>query len=499
MVLPDNSLGVLFLCISIFQFFAGVYLFHVSAQFIGSQQILRLRWEKGYNNDVVGARNLPLNRFVGAIISFISFVEYAIRSCQSLDKAAGRDPGLDVTQYMYWGYLVGCPLIIWDFTETLGMEGIPFYSAATFFCLFVGFWTEHIRSSAQWFLFGTGIVLVGVMAWNVSKRALYVLRILMKHDVSKNSARWLLIAMMTFGLGWCVFPIAWLLRNDIHNVGTVHPSYIALLHAFGDVVSKPLFAIFLTRYRQCTEDMHLKSILRALNWLRDFEDKKTDFEFKEVPEEVVIVTVPALLESCLAQKKPEEVKRALDVVRHRSMTGKAGKDVALLVTQLGPTGGGGLMVPDVEGQPPEKVPSATALHQAPAHFSHPQMIPQSGAVWPTPYPYGPSFGHAYPYPHGGGMVPQAEYPAPAGAPASSPNGGHVDDPMLENVLEAIGSLGRTLDNLGTHSGRQQPPPAAGKEKEKEREREAPGRLGGSKRDPNRSPSVCFPAGTVFDD
>uniref|UniRef100_A0A0G4GDI8 Uncharacterized protein n=1 Tax=Chromera velia CCMP2878 TaxID=1169474 RepID=A0A0G4GDI8_9ALVE len=470
-MIPDGTLGIIFVCISVFQFFSGIYLFHVSAHFIGSQQMLRLRWEKGYNNDVVGARSLPLNRFVGSIVSLVSFVEYSIRACQMFDKAAGRDPGLDVTPYMYWGYLVGCPLIIWDFAETLGVEGIPFYSAATFFCILVGFWTEHIRSSAQWFLFGTGDFLVGIMAWNVGKRALYVLNTLIKHDVSKPAARWLVISLMTFGLGWCVFPIAWLLRDDIHSVGTVDTSYIALLHGFGDVVSKPLFAMFLTQYRTITEDLHLKSILRALNWLRDFENKKADFEFKDVPEEVVIVTVPALLESCMNATKPAEVKKALDVVRARSMTGKKesmAQDAALLMTQLqqqDPGNRGTLMVPDVEGQTHKA--KTQQVHSAPEHLTTPQMpmTPMQGAhpAWPhayaypcaPPYPYPYPYPYAYPYPPCATAATPGSHHAPI-TPAeshhrsgrSSPNpaaAGRVDQGELEKVLNAVAGLEHSLD------------------------------------------------------
>uniref|UniRef100_A0A0G4HYN0 Uncharacterized protein n=1 Tax=Chromera velia CCMP2878 TaxID=1169474 RepID=A0A0G4HYN0_9ALVE len=431
--LNASQLAAFYLSIALFQALAGVILYRLSARYIGTHDILRLRWERGYNTGAVGAKQLPLSRFIGVVIAYISCLEYTIKAAQEFDLAAGNDIGLNLTLYQYWGYLGGCPLIMYDFTETLGIEGNLYYAVGTFAALLAAFWTEWVRGAAQWVLFGAGAILVVGMAYFAAKRSLGTLGVLRKHDVSKQACLWLLIALMTFGVGWMIFPTSWLLRSDIHS-GVLNNATIAILHGVGDVVSKPLFAFFLTRYRMETENIHLKAILKGLKW---HKDGTKDITFVNAPEEVLVITVPALLEHTISQKQPEEVKQAMNRLRMKTL-GQSDfdkKGLAALQAELGGGGGGGDGYADVEQGPPRKPAS-------------PSRVPQSQHA--TPAPPSPVSPYAYPMaampmypPYAMPMYP----PRPMTPPTHQQSPGGDTDVLLSKVLEAVGQLAGNIQAL----------------------------------------------------
>lgn len=323
-LISQTGLGIWELCVALLQFFCAYYTYIISSRYVGSFNVLRLRWERGYDASLVGAKQLPTSRFLSMLISLISGIEHCIRTASYFDAAAGRELGIDVNKYFYWGYLLGCPLIVWDFAETLGMEGIHLLTAATFGALLLAFWSEQVYGSAHWVIFGFGCVLFLYIMYSFATRCWETLTVLRQHQFHKE-ANWLLASFALFMIGWNVFMPAWVIRDDIHN-GYADTSVVGMLHGIGDIIAKPVFGIVLINYRQCTEDIHLKAILKALKWSYSEEqglingirtqDMGSNMH-RKVPEEVQIITVPALLDYAVSTKQPDEIKSAIDRIRSR--------------------------------------------------------------------------------------------------------------------------------------------------------------------------------------
>uniref|UniRef100_A0A0G4GWU5 Uncharacterized protein n=1 Tax=Chromera velia CCMP2878 TaxID=1169474 RepID=A0A0G4GWU5_9ALVE len=318
--LSYETLAVFFFVVALIQISAAFWLFHRSAYFIGTYNIEKLKREKGIDTNLVGTKQLPLSRFICVLISLVAFVEYIVKAGQAFDLSRNRPVGISTTNYSYWGYLAGCPLIMYDWAETIRVDGVVYFAAAVLAAMVIANATEFIDGTAHWALLACGLSIAPVIVWRTGGKARATITVCRKHAISRKAGNYLLLAGVTMSVGWGIFPITWVLRDDLDpSHGVFDVSIADIMHGVGDIVSKPLFAFFLIVYRQHQEDLHLRDIIRELGWAPEDLKKlvcmlERNKEGKAPPPEVIIATVPALLDHLLQQSeipKSARVKRAL--------------------------------------------------------------------------------------------------------------------------------------------------------------------------------------------
>uniref|UniRef100_A0A0G4F0P8 Uncharacterized protein n=1 Tax=Chromera velia CCMP2878 TaxID=1169474 RepID=A0A0G4F0P8_9ALVE len=439
------ELGIFFIIVAVVQALAAMWLYHRSANFIGTRNVTRLKWENGLDKNLVGAKQLPLSRFIGVIISAISFVEYSLKAAQAFDLYRDQPIGFNTIDYAYWGYIVGCPLIMYDWAETIRMEGVTFYAGAVFGALVMANATEIIQGSAHWLLFSFGLTIVLVIICTTGKQAMSIIKVCKQHACSKKAGNMLIIASCTMLIGWAIFPTAWILRDDIDpSHGIVDLSVIDLMHGIGDIISKPLFAIFLVMYREYVEDLHFKDIIKELKWTDEDVKNIADMKKDDVPNEVLIRTVPALLDHLLANQShlTRTLQKAVAYERLKSRANtlqqtKGAEFAAAIVADEHARLEEQFKSPGVKGgSPPRFFAEADdrtgrgkqmrVEENAPAHGMPPQFYPPPG-----PYAYPPPQAYAYPYPPPSGI--------------ESPGGG-VDQQRLTALLGALQTLTAKVQN-----------------------------------------------------
>uniref|UniRef100_A0A0G4HHL1 Uncharacterized protein n=1 Tax=Chromera velia CCMP2878 TaxID=1169474 RepID=A0A0G4HHL1_9ALVE len=270
-----------------FQLAAAIYLLIHSSMYIGNVNIAKLKKRSNYVSD---------------------------------------DPGLDVNISFYWGYFLAYPLIVFEFTETLDMVGIRYYAAGTFFALIFYFATEYVRGISHWILFGLALTIWGLIFIRLLQAVVPLLNTLQRYHVSRRLAFWLRCTTVTFLVGWCLFPVTWLIRNDIDSThGWVHPTIMVPVLGFLDVCIFPVFALFLAQFRALTEDIHLLEIIKALRWVKLSKDGREvpdpgQREGPSLPPEVLLRTIPALLEYSLSHHPSDIVHSLKTAVRDQKTT-----------------------------------------------------------------------------------------------------------------------------------------------------------------------------------
>jgi len=311
-----------YIAMAILMLLGAIDQYNRMSRFVGNRELTKIKWERGLETSSVGeftSYRLPPTRFLCCISCLLMLWDFTTRICQNFDMANSYYVGFHWQWSMNITYALECGILLYAYAETLGMEGPMFYAGAAIASLVLGVFTEFMRGGAHWVCFVWSVFALYCPYVPLWQRTRELLDILGAHKCTVL-AHWYvkMTAAIIFG-GWWLFIIPWILRNDMDlSHGWVHRDYIDIFHGGLVVLTKPLYGYLLNQYVLIQEEIHMDEILRVMHWDVDTSNEPL---MTDVPNEVVVVTTPAILNYAVKHyKDPESTARAKKELRNENKT-----------------------------------------------------------------------------------------------------------------------------------------------------------------------------------
>jgi bacteriorhodopsin len=180
----------------------------------------------------------------------IDFVTAFVYYAKALDLMEGGGSSFSLNKITYADYVLTCPMLILDFALTIDLRGKIRLTAFCWMILGMGVASFLAKPPYNFAYYGLDLFFFVCyfiyLAYIISERL---------PNLPPVGKKYLYGSMGVFFCFWPVFPIVWLLRDEVGGVISVQAFWI--LHGILDIICKSGYGLMISVYRMIVEDYHI--------------------------------------------------------------------------------------------------------------------------------------------------------------------------------------------------------------------------------------------------